>query len=88
MTTFRDQQEALMENNCMKMNILETKIPTEEDILREIPVFCLASHLLWTLWSLKQAQDSSIPFAYYSFAKDRIEDYWQKKGQVLQDFGS
>ena len=47
----------------------------ESQILREVSVFGLASHLLWTLWSLKQAQNSNIPFAYYSFASDRLEDY-------------
>lgn len=62
------------------------RLAVESSILRELPVFCLASHLLWTLWSLKQAQNSNIPFAYYSFAKDRMEDYRDKKVEVLSMF--
>ena len=26
----------------------------ERDILKEVAVFCLASHMLWLLWGLKQ----------------------------------
>ena len=54
----------------------------ESHILKEVAVFSLASHLLWTLWSLKQAQNSNIPFAYYSFARDKLEDYTEHKGKV------
>ena len=50
--------------------------------MREVSVFSLASHLLWTLWSLKQAQNSNIPFAHYSFARDRLEDYIEHKAKV------
>ena len=60
-----------------------TATDIERQILKEVLVFCLSSHLLWTLWSLKQAQNSNIPFAYYSFAKDRMEDYREKKLEVL-----
>jgi len=52
------------------------------NILREVAVFSLASHLLWALWSLKQAQHSNIPFAYYSFARDRLEDYTMHKAKI------
>ena len=86
--TFLEQQTIIRENNGLEVGDLGSKkssLSIEKSILREVSVFCLASHLLWTLWSLKQAQTSNIPFAYYSFAKDRMEDYRDLKVQALAD---
>ena len=86
--TFIEQQIISRENNGMEMGELGSKrnrLSIEKSILQEISVFCLASHLLWTLWSLKQAQTSNIPFAYYSFAKDRMEAYRDLKVQTLAE---
>jgi len=86
--TFIEQQTITRENNGMEIGELGSKrnrLSIEKSILQEISVFCLASHLLWTLWSLKQAQTSNIPFAYYSFAKDRMEAYRDLKIQTLAE---
>ena len=86
--TFIEQQTITRENNGLEIGELGSKrnrLSIEKSILREISVFCLASHLLWTLWSLKQAQTSNIPFAYYSFAKDRMEAYRDLKVQTLAE---
>ena len=86
--TFIEQQIISRENNGMETGELGSKrnrLSIEKSILQEISVFSLASHLLWTLWSLKQAQTSNIPFAYYSFAKDRMEAYRDLKVQTLAE---
>jgi len=82
--TFLEQHQMQQENNRgpAETSILEEKYFQESHILSEIAVFSLASHFLWTLWSLKQAQNSNIPFAYYSFARDRLEDYSEHKDKV------
>jgi len=80
--TYVEQQQLQQENNqgASQENIINHC--EESDILKEVTVFSLASHLLWTLWSLKQGQTSSIPFAYYSFAKDKLEDYSEHKAKI------
>ena len=86
--TFLEQQMIIRENNGMEIGDIGSKrhrLSIEKSIMREISVFCLASHLLWTLWSLKQAQTSNIPFAYYSFGKDRMEDYRDLKLQTMAE---
>jgi predicted metal-dependent enzyme (double-stranded beta helix superfamily) len=50
--------------------------------MREVTVFSLASHMVWCLWGLKQGQTSSIPFAYYHFARDKLEDYREAKARA------
>ena len=88
LSTFIDQKTAILENNCMDKvqisNLQNNEKLCEDAVLQEIQVFSLSSHLLWTLWSLKQAQYSNIPFAYYSFARDRMEDYKITKEIVIQ----
>jgi len=83
--TYLEQQSLIRENNAVDLGNTHKvdQLEEEQQVLKEISVFCLASHLLWTLWSLKQAQHSNIPFAYYSYAKDKIEDYREKKLEVL-----
>jgi len=82
--TFLEQQKMQQENNgsSNEKSVINEQHFQDSHILTEVAVFSLASHLLWTLWSLKQAQNSNIPFAYYSFAKDRLEDYTMHKTRV------
>jgi len=82
--TFLEQQKMQQENNgsSNEKSVINEQHFQDSHILTEVAVFSLASHLLWTLWSLKQAQNSNIPFAYYSFAKDRLEDYTMHKSKV------
>ena len=84
LATYTEKQREIQENNP---GVGQTRPPQSSvrEVLVEVAVFSLASHLLWTLWSLKQAQYSNIPFAYYSFARDRMEDYRVKKQQVGAD---
>eukprot|EP00092_Neocalanus_flemingeri_P011160 GFUD01012022.1.p1 GENE.GFUD01012022.1~~GFUD01012022.1.p1 ORF type:complete len:406 (+),score=105.29 GFUD01012022.1:136-1353(+) len=82
--TYLEQQQLQQENNggSPQQGTINEQQFQESHILTEVAVFSLASHLLWTLWSLKQAQHSNIPFAYYSFARDKLEDYTEHKAKV------
>ncbi|OTF83739.1 choline/ethanolamine kinase-like protein [Euroglyphus maynei] len=39
-------------------------LDNEEHLFKEIDLFALASHLLWTLWSINNARTSKISFGY------------------------
>lgn len=45
---------------------------TVEKILNEISYFTLASHLLWTLWSINHAINAQISFGYWVSSKKNI----------------
>ena len=85
LSTYTETQREIQENNPGPGQTRPAQSSVKE-VLLEVAVFSLASHLLWTLWSLKQAQYSNIPFAYYSFARDRMEDYRVKKQQQVGEF--
>lgn len=40
------------------------KLDTEEHLLKETDFYTLASHLMWTLWSINNARTSKISFGY------------------------
>ena len=82
LATYREKQTQIEENNPVAGQTAGQESSSVNLVLREVEVFSLDSHLLWTLWSLKQAQNSNIPFAYYSLARDKVEDYRSKKQQV------
>ncbi|CAD5213901.1 unnamed protein product [Bursaphelenchus okinawaensis] len=48
-----------------------------EKVLADIPTFEAASHLLWCVWGLVQAQDSEIDFDYIQYASKRYEQYFK-----------
>lgn len=89
--TYREQQQMEKENNQNETEGSDDKensqsdtddtlwLFSEEHLLREVSAFTVACHLLWALWSVKQANTSNIPFAYYNYAADRLEEYKQHK---------
>jgi len=88
LSTYQEQQLLLLENNetVQNNNMDQGEIHQVSHLMKEVAVFNLASCLLWTLWSLKQVQNSSIPFAYYNYARDKLEDYTIHKEKVLEIF--
>jgi len=58
---------------------------TEEAILREAFVFVLASHFLWGLWSIINAQTAKINFGYWDYAVSRFDAYFQHKSRVMNE---
>ncbi|XP_054150065.1 choline/ethanolamine kinase isoform X2 [Melozone crissalis] len=53
----------------------------EEEMLREIERFTLASHFFWGLWSVVQAKISTIHFGYLDYAQSRFQAYFQHKAR-------
>ncbi|XP_023322093.1 choline/ethanolamine kinase [Eurytemora carolleeae] len=86
--TYEEQEFLQEENNLRTRNGRHHNQPKGqmEDILDEVAAFSLASHLLWTVWALKQGQSSSITFSYYSYARDRLADYKIEKEHVVKLF--
>lgn len=56
---------------------------TAEHILMEADCFTLASHLLWTLWSINNAFNSEITFGYWEYGKVRLNAYLKHKHSHL-----
>ncbi|KAM7023142.1 choline/ethanolamine kinase isoform 2-T2 [Passerculus sandwichensis] len=59
----------------------EEQARLEEEMLREIERFTLASHFFWGLWSVVQAKISTIHFGYLDYAQSRFEAYFQHKAR-------
>ncbi|BFG01287.1 ethanolamine kinase [Drosophila madeirensis] len=62
-----------------------TNIQSEEVDLLYVQVnqFALASHIFWTVWSLLQAEHSTIDFDYVGYAFLRYNEYLARKEEFL-----
>ncbi|XP_017063789.1 ethanolamine kinase [Drosophila eugracilis] len=49
----------------------------------QVNQFALASHIFWTVWSLLQAEHSTIDFDYVSYAFLRYNEYLARKDEFL-----
>ncbi|KAJ6218794.1 hypothetical protein RDWZM_004606, partial [Blomia tropicalis] len=58
------------------------EMDTEDHLLKEAEFYALASHFLWTLWSINNARTSKIAFGYLEYGKTRVDAY-QKHKQYL-----
>jgi len=96
LSTYEEQQALREENNVQdgNTNTAQDTNRTQsfkekiEDIIDEVAAFSLASHLLWAVWSCKQAQNSSITFSYYTYAADRLRNYLNEKEAVIALFNN
>ncbi|XP_036343488.1 ethanolamine kinase-like [Rhagoletis pomonella] len=55
---------------------------TDDEVERlylQVNHFALAAHMLWTVWSLIQAEHSNIDFDYVDYAHVRYEEYQKRK---------
>ncbi len=50
----------------------------------EVNKFTLASHLMWAVWSLVQAQSSQLEFNFVKYAQTRFDEYFKRKNEVIQ----
>ncbi|XP_039812610.1 probable choline kinase 2 isoform X4 [Panicum virgatum] len=55
-----------------------------ENLLQSIEKYTLASHLVWGLWGIISDHVNDIDFDYKEYARQRFEQYWQKKSANLQ----
>ena len=53
------------------------------DVLKEVEVFSLASHLFWALWAIVNTKTSQIPFGYWEYAVERLNAYYQLKTKII-----
>ena len=49
----------------------------------EISKFTLASHLMWGIWSLVQAQSSQLDFNFVKYAQERFNQYFKTKNELV-----
>ncbi|XP_057532034.1 probable choline kinase 1 [Amaranthus tricolor] len=57
-----------------------------ENLLKDVDKYSLANHLFWGLWGIISAYVNNIDFDYKEYARQRLEQYWLKKSQVLSPY--
>lgn len=58
----------------------------DEDIVRLYEIvekFTLASHFLWGIWALIQAEYSAIDFDFFNYACIRFKEYFSRKSDIF-----
>lgn len=55
-----------------------------ENFVDLVDKFVLASHLLWGVWAVIQAENSSIDFDFVDYAIQKLKEYWRWKS-LLQE---
>ncbi|KAL9879457.1 ethanolamine kinase [Glossina fuscipes] len=69
-----------LENYLLKTDITVDEI---ECLYMQVNQFALAAHFFWTIWSLVQAEYSTIDFDYAEYAFLRYQEYLAKKDEFL-----
>ena len=49
----------------------------------EVKKFTLASHLMWAVWSLVQAQNSQLDFNFIKYAQIRFDQYYKNRDEFV-----
>ncbi|KAG5680935.1 hypothetical protein PVAND_010411 [Polypedilum vanderplanki] len=62
-----------------KMTFVEEK----KQLLEEINLFTIASHLFWTIWAIVNSSQE-IEFGYWEYADIRLKEYFNAKEKYLQ----
>jgi len=65
--------------------------PTDTEVKQfadDIEKFTLASHIFWGLWGLISAYVNHIEFDYMEYARQRFQQYWLKKPEILNNSNS
>ncbi len=68
------------------MEHFEGKVPTEtrmEQFYVEVNKFTMASHMMWGIWSIVQAQNSQLAFDFNNYALIRLGQYFQNKDRLF-----
>ncbi|XP_058500611.1 choline kinase alpha isoform X2 [Solea solea] len=60
----------------------EEQTKLKQEMYLEVNRFSLASHFFWGLWSIVQAQLSTIQFGYLDYALARFDAYFQQKKKI------
>ncbi|KAL0285637.1 UNVERIFIED_CONTAM: putative choline kinase [Sesamum angustifolium] len=54
-----------------------------EQLANDIEKYTLANHIFWGLWGLISAHVNHIEFQYKEYARQRFEQYWLRKPEIL-----
>ncbi len=71
------------ENLNKKSQIYFVSDKLVKDFYEERNIFTAASHLLWSIWSLVQVQNSKIEFNFVNYALIRINEYFKCKTRMI-----
>ncbi|XP_003739328.3 choline/ethanolamine kinase [Galendromus occidentalis] len=63
---------------------IDPKVNTIEHLLEETETFTLASHIMWSLWSLNSAHSSKINFGYWEYGAARLRRYLELKERLME----
>ncbi|PIM99107.1 Choline kinase [Handroanthus impetiginosus] len=55
-----------------------------EQLLQVVEKYTLGSHLFWALWGIISEHVNKIDFDYIEYARQRFQQYWAKKSEVLE----
>ncbi|EDW57418.1 ethanolamine kinase [Drosophila virilis] len=69
-----------LENYLQRNNIQNEEV---EHLFVQVNQFALAAHIFWTVWSLLQAEHSTIDFDYVGYAFLRYNEYLARKEEFL-----
>ncbi|XP_047338099.1 probable choline kinase 2 [Impatiens glandulifera] len=61
----------------------QTKNLELDDLIRDVEMYTLASHLLWGLWGIISEHVNDIDFDYIEYARQRFREYWRRKVILL-----
>ncbi|KAI3465431.1 hypothetical protein Pfo_022094 [Paulownia fortunei] len=56
---------------------------TVEQLADDIEKYTLANHIFWGLWGIISAHVNHIDFDYMEYARQRFEQYWLRKPEIL-----
>lgn len=56
------------------------------NLVQDAEKYSLANHLFWGLWGLISANVNNIDFDYKEYARQRFQQYWLRKPQLLGPF--
>ncbi|KAK3009565.1 hypothetical protein RJ639_013542 [Escallonia herrerae] len=58
-----------------------------QQLVSDVEKYTLANHLFWGLWGVISAYVNNIDFDYLEYARQRFEQYWLRKPQLLETGG-
>ncbi|RVW15114.1 putative choline kinase 2 [Vitis vinifera] len=58
-----------------------------EVLVQDVEKYTLVSHLLWGLWGIISEHVNEIDFNYMEYARQRFEQYWLRKPELLGSSG-
>lgn len=61
-------------------------LDTEDHVVMEADFYALASHFMWTLWSINNARTSKIAFGYLEYGLTRLQAYRAHKQYLIEKY--